>query len=166
MSRTTKIACHNYRQKSVVLAEFLENMLTLGSFQSIEATFRNHYEFDYQGSTYSDGLVMLYCVLFELRPGTNDKLSQLKVKIATLRGKDFRHSYKKMSDRFAVIRRQLLELGHVVSEDDLKSYIFAMGRSLAVKAMVERTDKLEEQDMDKRADGEEGYTWCYVNEQL
>ena len=165
-SRKEKLIDHNYRQKSTVLAEYLENMLTLGLYQAIEATYRNEYEFEFDGSIYSDGLVMLYCVLFESRPGTNEKLSSLKVQIATIRGKVFRHNYKAMSNKFSVIRLQLLELGHVVSDEDLKSYVITMGRSLAVKEMADRTDRLEEQEMDARAKGDPGDTWTHINEQL
>ena len=69
-----------------------------------------------------------------------------------------------MSNKFSVIRLQLLELGHVVSDEDLKSYVIAMGRSLAVKEMADRTDRLEEQDMDAQARGDPGYTWNHINE--
>ena len=161
-----RLASHNYRHKSMVLAEFLENMLTSGSHKSLKATSHVNYEFEFNGRKYNDGLVMIYCILFELSPQTNDKLAKLKVAIATLDGRKFRNNYKTMSTQFSILRDDLADLDYIVPAEDLKSYVLQMGRSIAVKGLSDRTNVLEEQDRDLRTAGKPGLTWTYIDAEL
>ncbi len=161
-----RLESHNYRHKSMVLAEFIENMLTSGSYKSLKATSHANYEFDFNGRKYSDGLVMIYCILFELSPQTNDKLAKLKVAIATMDGKKWRNNYKTMSTQFSILRDDLADLDYIVPAEDLKSYVLQMGRSIAVKGISDRTNVLEEQDRDLRTAGKPGLTWTYIDAEL